>query len=269
MGPISFLSPLALLGLAAVPLLWWLLRLTPPAPRTLEFPPIMILLRLLPGRQISAHSPLWLLLLRLTLLLAIIFAAADPVLNPANRLFGEGPLSLVIDEGWAAAKNWNLRRQALTRLIEQAGREDRSVILARTSQPAAQIMSASAAARVVADLLPKPWSVDRKPVLESLQSLLVNEPPGPIVWLSDGIGDEMTDAQINALAGYGDLSIIADRPRTLPVILSPADARRAQIQLTLSRLQSRQQGSYRLLARDAGGALLASLMVSIRAGERV
>ena len=37
MGALSFGAPLALAALAALPVIWWLLRVTPPAPRRLRF----------------------------------------------------------------------------------------------------------------------------------------------------------------------------------------------------------------------------------------
>jgi hypothetical protein len=36
--PLGFAQPLVLLGLLALPVLWWLLRLIPPRPRPVDFP---------------------------------------------------------------------------------------------------------------------------------------------------------------------------------------------------------------------------------------
>ncbi len=266
----TFLTPMALAGLAVLPMLWWLLRLTPPVPRTFRFPPIMILMKLLPGREISAHAPPWLVVLRLALLLAIIFAAAHPVLNPAGKLAGDGPLSLVIDDGWAAAKNWDQRRQTMARLIEQAGREGRPVILATTAgssiirQP--QMMSAHAAATASAALSPKPWPTDRGPVLEYLGAQLAKLPPGQIVWLSDGVGDADSEQQIRSLAIYGGLGIYADRPAARPLVLYPPASKSARPELSVRRLHDRGTASYRVLARDAGGVLLDGIDVSFADG---
>ena len=43
LGPLGFAAPLALAALAALPVLWWLLRVTPPSPRRIDFPPLRIL----------------------------------------------------------------------------------------------------------------------------------------------------------------------------------------------------------------------------------
>ncbi|MGH7055608.1 MAG: BatA domain-containing protein, partial [Stellaceae bacterium] len=46
MLPLAFASPWLLLALAGLPVIWWLLRVTPPAPRRIAFPPIRLLLGL-------------------------------------------------------------------------------------------------------------------------------------------------------------------------------------------------------------------------------
>ncbi len=52
----------------------------------------------------------------------IIFALARPVLNPDRQSFaGEGPLLLVVDNGWASAAHWPERREAIEAAIERAG----------------------------------------------------------------------------------------------------------------------------------------------------
>ena len=63
-----FVAPWVLVGLAALPLLWWLLRVTPPAPRSEIFPAVRFLLGLNATEETPAHTPWWLLLLRLLLL---------------------------------------------------------------------------------------------------------------------------------------------------------------------------------------------------------
>ena len=49
LGPIGFTAPWLLLGLAALPVLWFLLRAVPPAPREVVFPGTALLLGL--GRE--------------------------------------------------------------------------------------------------------------------------------------------------------------------------------------------------------------------------
>ena len=65
--PMVFSSPLVLLALAALPALWLLLRVTPPRPRRIDFPPLKLILDLLPREEAPARTPWWLLALRLAI----------------------------------------------------------------------------------------------------------------------------------------------------------------------------------------------------------
>src|SRR3569623_496871 len=103
---ISFGAPMILAALAALPLLWWLLRVTPPLPRRTLFPPLKLLRGLEDEEQTPAATPWWLLLLRLLAAALLILALADPLLGRSPRLSGNGPVVLVIDNGWGAAKGW-------------------------------------------------------------------------------------------------------------------------------------------------------------------
>ncbi len=58
-GSLGFLSPWLLVALAALPLIWLILRLTPPRPRQLAFPPTRILLGLDDRERTPARTPPW------------------------------------------------------------------------------------------------------------------------------------------------------------------------------------------------------------------
>ena len=102
LGPIAFAAPWFLLALASLPILWWLLRVTPPSPRLMDFPPTRLLLALKPPEETPARTPLWLILLRLLIAVLVILAISRPMLNPTGQLQSNRPLLLVIDDGWIA-----------------------------------------------------------------------------------------------------------------------------------------------------------------------
>src|SRR6476469_4737756 len=80
--PLAFAQPLVLLGLLGLPVLWWLLRLVPPRPRQINFPPARLLFEIAPKEETPARTPWWLTLLRLLLATLIIIGAAGPLWNP-------------------------------------------------------------------------------------------------------------------------------------------------------------------------------------------
>src|SRR5215469_13681100 len=136
LGSLAFASPWLLLALAVLPIIWWLLRVTPPAPRRIAFPAIRLLLGLAPREETPARTPLWLILLRVALAALVIIAAAHPLLNPQARLASTGPILAIVDDGWAAARDWPARQAALADLLGEAEREDRKVVLVTTAPPA-------------------------------------------------------------------------------------------------------------------------------------
>ena len=83
--PLGFAQPLVLLGLLSMPVLWWLLRLIPPQPRRIDFPPTRLLFDITPKEETPRRTPWWLTLLRLTLAALVIIAAAGPAVESAGR----------------------------------------------------------------------------------------------------------------------------------------------------------------------------------------
>src|SRR6187397_875715 len=119
--PLSFAEPLLLTGLLSLPALWWLLRVMPPRPRRIEFPPTRLLFDIAPKEETPARTPWWLTLLRLTLAALLIIAAAGPLWNPPlTAQAGSAPLALLIDDGWSAAATWDARLQTIDDIVARA-----------------------------------------------------------------------------------------------------------------------------------------------------
>ena len=64
-GGIGFTAPWLLLALAALPVLWLILRAIPPAPRRVTFAGVSLLLGLRDDETVTDRTPWWLLLLRM------------------------------------------------------------------------------------------------------------------------------------------------------------------------------------------------------------
>jgi hypothetical protein len=168
LGGFAFAAPWILLALTGLPLLWWLLRLTPPAPRHLQFPAIRLLLDLIPSEETPHRTPLWLIVFRILLATILIIGLAHPLINPVRQFQASGPLLLVVDDGWAAAPRWAQRMQAMKDLLDRAERESRSVMLLTTAPRAdgqpitvSGLLTAAEARGMVEALVPLPWPVDR------------------------------------------------------------------------------------------------------------
>jgi len=272
LGSLAFVSPWLLVALAGLPIIWWLLRVTPPAPRRIMFPAIRLLLGLIPREETPARTPLWLVLLRVTLAGLVIVAVAHPLLNPHARLASSGPIVFVIDDGWAAARDWPARQTALTDLLAQADREDRQVVLLTTAPAAADepppalapIRAVDARAAVDA-LLPKPWPVDRRAALARLKALSLPD-ANSAIWLSDGISDGgAADALAAYLAGRGSLRYLTAPPEGPPLLLASGDVNAQDLGVVLRSLPTSAPRLYQVRASGDDGRILARQTATIAA----
>jgi hypothetical protein len=230
-GPIAFASPGILLALLLLPALWWLLRITPPTPRIVRFPPVRLLFGLHSEEETPASAPLWLILLRLTIAALLILGLAHPLFNPGGPLGGNGAVMLVIDDGWASAAGWDRRQKSLSVLIDRAERSSRPIVILSTAPSEAGqspepsgLMGAADAKSIAGALQPKPWPVDRLAAAQSLAGMEDRE-IGLIVWLSDGLQDEGVTALTEGLRRVARLHVLADPAAFLPPILLPAQLR--------------------------------------------
>ncbi len=211
--PLSFAAPWLLTGLIALPALWWLLRVMPPRPRRIDFPPTRLLFDIKPKEETPSRSPWWLTLLRLLAAALVIFAAAGPIWNPhpeAGR--ASGPLVLLIDDGWSAASAWDTRMKTADDLIAQADSDQRGVALVPLSEPARDIslMPASAARVALRQLSPKPYAVERVETLPLIARFVAATPDVGVTWLTDGIDTGRGGEFVEGLA-----KAIGERPLTI------------------------------------------------------
>ena len=192
--PLAFAAPVVLSALILLPAIWWLLRLTPPRPRVETFPPTRILAEIAPKEEQPARSPWWLTALRLLLAALVIFALAGPVWRPAGEsAAGSGTLLLVVDNDWAAARDWDARIDTARRVVDIADRAGRPIILAASADPPNQDLAASDAAAIRARLdalAPRPYDADRSALIAPLQALADRGAIGGVDWLASGLGGD-------------------------------------------------------------------------------
>ncbi len=223
-GALAFLNPLLLGALAALPVLWWLLRATPPSPRRFAFPGVRLLLGLADAERTPDKTPWWLLLLRCAVAALAILAFAEPLMNPKARLAGSGPLLIAVDAGWADAPDWEARRGRALEALTQAERAGRPVAFAALARPpgegALTLRPAADWRGEIETLTPAPWAPLRGAWAERLDG-----PDGfdEAVWISDGLAhDPEGDAAfVAALERIGGIAVVGTA-ETAPALRAPA-----------------------------------------------
>ena len=272
LGPVTFAAPWVLAFLALLPVLWWLLRVVPPAPRRLIFPAIRLLLGLRDDRQSAAHSPWWLVLLRLVVAALVIVAIAHPLLD-VRPLGFDGPLLLAIDNDWAAAKDWRARHAMMDSLIGQAERDGRLVALLTTAPPAdggriavAGPLAAAAARGTIDAMQPLPWPADRGAALDALNAFAAKGPMR-VVWIADGLADPRSAAFAAKLGTLGLLEVATPETPALAMLLMPPDPANIDLVAAVRRPASGPAVSVTVRAADAAGRTLAEIAAPIAAGD--
>ena len=187
--PLGFAEPLVLIGLLTLPVLWWLLRMIPPRPRRIDFPPTRLLLEIAPKEETPARTPWWLTLLRLTLAGIIIVAAAGPLWHPPLAATQtRAPLAILIDDSWAAAASWDARVRTADDIIARAADDRRAVALIPLSDGTRDIsLEPAESARVrLHQMTPVPQTITRSDALPAISRFLAATHDVELVWLSDG-----------------------------------------------------------------------------------
>ncbi|KNX41977.1 hypothetical protein ROTO_14450 [Roseovarius tolerans] len=234
LGPIGFAAPWLLLALAALPILWIILRAVPPAPIRRRFPGVALLLGLTDDDTVTDRTPWWLLLLRMLAVAAVIVGLAGPVLNP--RADGEAasrlPLLIVTDASWANARDWNAQVAVMDGLLAEAGRDGRAAAIMELSDPEAPIFRAAETWRSgLPGLTPAPWA----PTPETLEAVaeMLGEDGFETRWFSDGLAHDGRDALLEALEARGPVKV-HESPRAV-MALRPAQLSDGLVDLTALR----------------------------------
>ncbi len=261
--PLSFGTPLILTALLALPVLWWLLRVTPPLPRRTLFPPLRLLRGLQDEEQTPAKTPWWLLLLRLLAAALLILALADPLLGRSPKLMTTGPLVLVVDNGWTAARDWEARQELITDLLRSAQGRAVAIIPTAGSIPTG-LLNEGEAARLARELKPMPWPGDRAAAAAALGRFNFAAPPA-LYWLTDGIDDAGSKALRAAFKRYGGASLFA--PGHSPLGLLPVTRDASGFSITAIRANAGMPQDIEAGALGVRGETLAATKLHFKRGE--
>lgn len=248
LGPIGFTAPWLLWGLAALPVLWLLLRAIPPAPIRRRFPGVALLLGLADEEQEADRTPWWLLLLRMLAVAAMIAGFAGPVLNPEVRTQGGGPLFVVTDGSWASARDWSKSAARIAAAVDEAGRSGRSVAVVSLTDvpPGGPVFAAAdAVAEGLPAIQPKAW----EPAEGDMARLTDELPEGGFdtLWLSDGIARAGRAELLASLMAHG--AVTAVEASRGPLALGPPVYEGGTVSASVLRARKEGEGAAEVVAR--------------------
>ncbi|MGV3550057.1 DUF4159 domain-containing protein [Rhizobium sp.] len=271
MGSLAFATPFILTALIALPVIWWLLRLTPPRPEKEVFPPLRILLALGKREETPATTPWWLLLLRLVMAALVIIALAGPLLNPsAPSLSASGPVAIVFDNSWAAAPTFDRRRATAQALIEEAADKDLPVSLVFTADETHDAIFGTAAEALnrLAAAVARPLPADRGAVMAAMNGAYNDIKPATLVLITDGVAAADDKPFLDGLASVGASDIrVFGLDGADAVALSNAANTSDRMSVTATRTVTTAQQQFTVSARDLQGYSLANARLTFQPGE--
>ena len=254
LGGIGFTAPWLLVALAALTILWLILRAIPPAPLRRRFPGVALLLGLKDDESVSDRTPWWLLLLRILAVAAIILGLAGPILNPqSQQAEGDGPLLVVLDGSWAGATRWPAQAEAIEAQLTRAGRAGRPVAFLALTRPEPPVFQTADVLRSrVPGLQPSPWQPT--PAQTALAADIITDLDAvDTIWFSDGLAYEGQEAVLSALQTKGSVEVYQTAANVLAI--APATYEDNVVTLSVSRAVGGEARSISILTegRDPAG----------------
>lgn len=207
-GSLGVTTPWLLLGLLALPILWFLLRAVPPAPVQRRFPAVALLLGLRDDETEAQKTPWWLLVLRTLAIAALILGFAGPTLNPEQQPDNDGPLLIVMDGTWASAQSWTDQTDKLKDLLTAAARQARPtnvLVLTDLDGASAALVEPQVWQARLPGLAPSPFVYDAE-VANTLIPLL--PPAAEVIWMSDRLDHPGRADVAAALTNVGPVTVI-------------------------------------------------------------
>ena len=267
---LTFLFPWMLGALVGVPALWWLLRVMPPKARTIKFPAFFLLKGLTTQLKTAAHTPWWLLLLRCLAVALFIFSFAEPVLHPAENLPGgsSGTVLVVMDNGWAAAANWQARLDKLRDTVQQIRHSGRPVVFLTTAPGdednhphSTGPMEPAQAEEWLNRLKPHPWATAPEEAAAEVQKTQKDQKITYSVFFSDGLTESQQQSQ--HLLALMD-AIVMDDSVNDPLLLRQTDDKT----YSLERLHSKAQDEpLKIVAYTTANNVADEITVNFPAGK--
>ncbi|MBX7145960.1 MAG: DUF4159 domain-containing protein [Alphaproteobacteria bacterium] len=264
---VTFLVPWVFIGLISLPLLWWLMRFTPPLAKKIFFPSLKLLNDIKTLDQTPKHTPFWLLILRMLIVLLLIFAFAHPILKKPLSLSGSKLVIMIVDNDWAAANFWQEMNNIFDKLFDQLEIEDKKIIViptistSQSNNTSMQFLNIPDARSFIKRLQPYPWTQNHQKTIEILEILKntfeQNQPE--ILWFSNGlVSEDKKDDEvfIQYLKTFSKVKILYPQLYQLPLLIHEPEIQTNGIKLNIERISAGSVQTITVKGRDQSNQII-------------
>lgn len=274
LGPVGFAAPLALIALIGLPLLWLILRASPPQPKEIVLPSLALFHDVDLNEETPDTTPWWVILLRILAVSLAIIGLAQPVWNPTSSDTEAGGASqrelvVIATAPWTSAPGWSEQRRSALAALSAIDR-DRSVRLlqfdGRANQAnAMERLSPQEVSSRLQAMEPVAWLPDPSQIEARLNEL--NLADFDTLWITDGRRHEGHDALLTLLRDEGDVQVIRPRPSNM-IAIDGLSRSPDGPELSLVGSSTAQQSDVAVSARNADGRSLVTLSANFESGSQ-
>lgn len=263
LGPLTFTAPLALLALLGLPVLWFILRATPPQPKTAELPSLALFEDLPHREETPDQTPWWIILLRILIITLAILGLARPVWSPPapETTQAKGDLLLLIDNDWTSASDWTAKQNAASNILSSVN-ADRGVYVLPTStatpeQWLGERLTPQAARARLRAIAPVSWRPDYRLLATALKDFKTDS--AETLWVSSGEKSDGFDSLVDQLKAIGSVAIVpSSSSRNMVTIEALSTTSKGPV-LSLIRTNADDSQKITLVAYDTNGRSVGSV----------
>jgi hypothetical protein len=264
LSSLFFVTPWMLLALLLLPLLWFLLRVTPPQPKQVSFPATRFVEGLEGAESKALKTPWWLLLLRLLIAALVVLALAGPILSKEKEHPITGAIFVVVDNDWSSGRRWENRQEIFDMIVELANRYSQKTFVLASAEndlllkrPRVQgPLGVREASLVLNQLTPQPWQVQRAELIEAIRTSAIPNEALEIFWLAGPLAYEGDKAFADELRALGRVTLFEDSVENSVAKLMPPQTEGNSFVVPVQRLTTGQAEELVVAAFDRRGYLV-------------
>ena len=173
---LAFSNHLALIGLFALPLVFYIIKLLPPAPKKMFFSSFYLIKSMEKVSVTKKNVPIWLLIYRIILITLIILFFSAPYLNIMNKKNTSNTIKnyvIIADIGWSMSKEWDKFKKIVSEISVEAEKKNKKIIFyhsnSKNNMSPKIFTSSKSINQYLKKINPVPWQFEKSNLIEVIK----------------------------------------------------------------------------------------------------